>query len=159
MSYPQRGVARAAFTSAVLCGLLSVTGLAHAVDLASPLPLPAVAVTKVGPYQVTATCNVALISSTNTSQLTYTIDGTASSSSTNGATPLATFVGCSLSKVNGPGKADTPLGSFGNGLPGPVAVAAGQITAGLHDTVRLCATGSALFTDGGAPAASNCSVL
>lgn len=127
-----------------------VVGVASLALVASPASAAGAAITGLdsaaaGPYRVVSTCTAVVGATTSLNSITYVIEATAVSSSTNGSAPVGTSVRCQIIGSNG-----VVYGGASGGLPGPTGVGVGTATVptSVSATARVC--GSAVFSDGGA---------
>jgi hypothetical protein len=139
-------------------GGLAAAGLAAAVLGASPafavngLLLPTVGSGSNGPHHVNASCTPTVGVATNLNQISYALEATATSYSTNGSVPIGTSVQCFAYRVSN----NHIYGSIAGGEPGPAAAAAGVVAVPTTVESALCVKAHGLFNDNGTASKSNC---
>jgi hypothetical protein len=134
----------------VLAGALLLTTVK--VD-AAEVDLTSIASGSSGPYMWNGACNATLGVSQNLNQVLYVVAGTGIATATNGAVAVGTTVTCTMKDTST--SPSTVIGTISAGDPGPAGVVAGTITVNLGSKPILCATGNAVFNDGGATSGSD----
>jgi len=142
----------------VATGGLTAAGLAAAALVAGPafavngLLLPTIGVGDNGPHHVRPACSPLAGAATNLNQISYAIEATATSYSTNGSVPVGTSVQCFAYRVSN----NHIYGSIAGGEPGAAAAAAGVVAIPTTVTAALCVKANAVFNDNGTASYDNC---
>lgn len=135
-------ITRTRAAAVVAVAVLSFTAPA---DANAPLLLHAIGSPTLRTYNVTPRCSAGAGTTTNMHEITYVVDGDATSYSTNGSVPIATGISCWIVDL----RSNTVYGPLSAGMPGSSATVAGTLTIPLSSSPRLCARGNALFSDNG----------
>ena len=129
---------------------VATASLAAPADANAPLILHAIGSPTVRTYNVTPECHASAGTTTNFNEITYVVQGSATSYSTNGSLPIATGISCWIVDL----RTNVVYGPLSLALPGGNAVVAGTLTIPLSSLPKLCARGNAIFTDNGTVSAT-----
>ncbi|MDQ1694873.1 MAG: hypothetical protein QOJ03_226 [Frankiaceae bacterium] len=116
------------------------------------LLLPTIGTGGSGVHHVNASCTPGAGVATNLNQISYAIEATASSYSTNKSLPVGTTVKCYAYRVSTHGI----YGSIAGGEPGAAAAAAGVVAVPTTVESALCVKATALFNDNATANFNNC---
>ena len=133
---------RAAIATGIALAALATPANA---DANAPLILHAIGSPTVRTYNVTPECHAGAGTTTNFNEITYVVQGSATSYSTNGSLPIATGVSCWIVDL----RTNVVYGPLSLALLGGQTIVAGTLTIPLNSLPKLCARGNALFTDNG----------
>lgn len=135
-------ILRRLVVAATTAALTTLGTPAHADSLSPVLP-PAFALPTGDTYNVTPVCTATMGVTTNMDEVSYVVQGNATSHATNGAVPVATGISCWIVDT----RTDRIYGPASMGMPGPNADVVAVITIPIDSSPRLCGRGNALFYD------------
>lgn len=118
----------------------------------SGLLVPTIGLGNNGPHHVTAHCTPGAGVALGLNQITYVVEATASSFSTNGSLALGTSLTCYAYNIH----TYRIYASISGGLPGDAAAAVGTMTVPTSADVSLCIKATALFNDNAAAHFDSC---